>query len=356
MRSSIFSKIGRWGRPFFKAVIATGDAEPIQEVFRCKQRRHSRAARGKCRIGQEMFAAGVLVLAVFFHLFCASEATALEAANQPGQNPQGDAPEARQKLGKEWSEYADLVATYNPLGLDLSGGYEYKDSYRYDSRYDAVSSYWQTGAGIDISPAFARPSIDFEWMPVLFFVANLEYDGYYYFGANGGLLSFSSGNDPFGDQELRARRGTEESGVGSRLLFQPTVQLKIGDIVLRNQSDIAKYRFPGKGPFFLEQEYDTLLKNGDHLFANRTQALKEISGGPGNGSIFLGPYYELVHAEAAELTRQQIGVLFYSEQDHKNRPFATRHFFAEIGYNLKDRNREHQIFFLIGVGGSSVLR
>lgn len=329
----------------------------IQDVSRCKRCRHSCAPRGKRSISlPEKFAIGVLFLLVFFHLLFVSEVSALEASNPPEQNPQGEAPEVKQKLGKEWSQYADLVGTYNPLGIDLSGGFEYKDSYRYDDHYDAVSSYWQTGAGIDISPSYVQPSIDFEWMPSLFLVARLQYDGYYYFGTNGGLLSFSSGKDPFGDQELRARRGTEESGVGSRILFQPTLQLKLGDIVLRNQSDIAKYRFPGKGPFFFEQEYDTLLKNGDHLFANRTQALKEISGGPDNGSIFLGPYYELVHAEAADLTRQRMGLLFYSEQNHNNRPLDTSHFFAEIGYNLKDRNRGHEMFFLIGVGGSSVLK
>jgi hypothetical protein len=307
-------------------------------------------------VGRKTFAASILILLVFFHLFFVSEISAFEAANPSEQNPQGETPKVKQKLGKEWSEYADLIGFYNPLGLDIAGGFEYKDSYRYDNYYDAVSSYWQTGAGIDVIPSYAEPSIHFEWMPSLFLVARLQYDGYYFFGNNGSLLSFSSGNDPFGDQVLRARRGTEESGFGSRLLFQPTIQLKIGDIILRNQSDIAQYWFPGKGPFFYEQEYDTLLKDGDHLFANRTQALKEISGGPGNGSILLGPYYELVHAEAADLTRQRIGVLFYSEQSHKKLSFDSTHFFAEIGYNLKDRNRGQEIFFLIGVGGSSVLK
>jgi hypothetical protein len=304
---------------------------------------------------RENLAAVILSSFVLCQLFFVTEVPALEA-NPSQQDLQGETPEVKQKLGKEWSEYADLVGAYNPRGLDVSGGFEYKDSYRYDDHYDAVSSYWQAGAGIDVNPAYAQPSIAFEWMPALFFVARIECDGYSYFGKNGGLLSFSSGRDAFGDHELRARRGTEESGFGSRLLFQPMIQLKTGDFVLRNQSDIAQYRFPGTGPFFLEQEYDTLLRNGDHLYANRTQVLKEISGGPGNGSIFLGPYYELMHAQAADLTRQRIGVLFYSEQSHKNRSFDTSHFFAEIGYNLEDRNRERQIFLLIGVGGASVLK
>lgn len=304
---------------------------------------------------QKTFEAGMLLLVVIFYLFLVPEVSAFETSNPSAAKQQSETPEVKQTLGKEWSEYIDLVGTYNPLGMDVSGGFEYKDSYRYDDRYDSVSSYWQTGAGIDISPSYAQPSIDFEWMPDLFLVTRLQFDGYYYFGANGGLLSFSSGQAPFGDQEQKARRGTEESGFGNRLLFQPTLQLKIGDIVLRNQSDIAHYRFPGKGPYFYEQEYDTLLKDGDHLYANRTQALKEIGNGP-YGSIFLGPYYELVHAQAADLTRQRIGLLYYSEQGHKDRTFDTSHYFAEIGYNLEDRNRGHEIYFLVGVGGSSLLK
>lgn len=313
------------------------------------------SARGKCGASLSEPFAAILILLISSHLFFVSEIMAGEASNPYDQSLQGEAPVVKQKLGKVWSEYADLVGLYNPWGLDISGGFEYRDSYRYDASYDAVSSYWQTGVGIDVIPSYVQPSIHFEWMPSLFLVTRLQCDGYYYFGRNGSLLSFSSGSEAFGDQELRARRGTEESGVGSRILFQPTLQLKIGDIVVRNQSDIAKYWFPGKGPFFYEQEYDTLLKDGDHLYANRTQVLREMSRGAGSGSNLLGPFYEIVHAEAADLTRQRVGLLFYSEQSHKKRSFEMSHFFAEIGYNLQDRNRGQEIFFLIGVGGSSLL-
>jgi hypothetical protein len=297
----------------------------------------------------------IFLILYFFTMSFVSNVPAFEATGSEQPTPQAESPADRQKLGPAWTASTELIGSYNPLGIDASEGLEYRDSYRYDEHYDAVSAYWQAGGGLDVNPAYVQPSIHLEWMPWIFATARLQYDGYYFFGTNGSLLSFSSGQEPFGDNERRARRGTEESGFGSRVLVQPTILLKVGDIILRNQSDIARYRFPGKGPFFLEQEYDTLLKDGDYLFANRTQVLKEI-GGPGQGSIFLGPYYELVHARAADLTRQRIGVLFYSEQSHKNRLLDESHFFAEIGYNLEDRNRERQIFLLIGVGGSSILK
>lgn len=337
-------------------MIDNGAANQMQEARRCKQWRHACATRGICNVSlRETLAVCFLISLAFFQLSFVPEVFAFETSNSSEQNPPEEAPAIKQKLEKEWSEYVDLAGTANPLGLDVSGGFEYTDSYRYDHT-DAVSSYWQTGAGIDISPSYAQPSIAFEWMPALFLVTRLEYDGYSYFGKNGGLLSFSSGRDPFGDRELRARRGTEEAGFGSRLLFQPTIQMKVGDVVLRNQSDIAQYRFPGRGPYFLEQEYDTLLKDGDHLYANRTQALKEISTGHGGDSVLFGPYYELVHAQAADLTRQRIGILFYSEQSNKNRSVETGHFCAEIGYNLEDRNRGHEVYLLVGVGGDRVMK
>lgn len=297
----------------------------------------------------------VRCLLALFPLLFAPRVWAVEPSDLSHQEVPAETPAVKQKLAKEWTEFADIIGTYNPKGIDVSGGIQYRDPYRYDDHYDEVSSYWQTGASIDITPSYAQPSVHFEWMPWLFLVTRLEYDGYYYFGTNGALLSFASGKEPFGDPELRARRGTEESGFGHRIFFQPTVQTKVSGIVVRNQTDIARYWFSGKGPFFLEQEYDTLLKDGDLLYANRTQVLKEVRLSEGR-TLYVGPYYELVHAQDADLTRQRVGVLFSSERVHDSGYFGSGHFFAEIGYNLEDRNREGQIFFLIGVGGASVLK
>lgn len=275
---------------------------------------------------------------------------AFAESDQPGETKRDSAFHEKKNLGAEWLGHVDLVGEYNPLGVDIVSEIDYRDSYRYDARYKTVSAYWQAGAGLGLSPAYVQPSISLEWMPRLFIPLRLEYDGYYFFGANGGLLSFSSAREPFGDSALRARRGTEASGFGRRLLFQPTLQVKTGGLILRNQSDFAWYRFPGKGPYFLELEYDTLLKNNDHLFANRTQALAEL-GDSGNDPSLIGAFYEVVHAEAADLTRRRIGLLLYTERGPRLRFFGTTRYFAQIGYNLEDRNRGHQVFFIIGVGG-----
>ncbi len=263
-------------------------------------------------------------------------------------------PAAGQISRPRWSEFADLAATFNPTGIDLSGGIEYRDPYRYDSGYDTAGSYWKAGAGMELSPAYAQPSVYLEWMPFLFATGRVQYDRYSYFGTNGGVLSFSSAQEPFGDQELKALKGSEQSGAGSRVLFQPMLQAKIGDFVVRNQSDVARYRFPGTGPFFLVQEYDTLLPNNGRLFANRTQVLKEMPSP--DGKLLIGPYYEVVRGGQGTSARRQVGILLYSERSGSKAADREHHYFAQIGYNLTDRNRQGEIFFLMGLGFSSVLK
>jgi len=271
-------------------------------------------------------------------------------AGSPDSVPKDKVPVIKQKLGGAWTGSVDLIGEYNPQGIDLSGGVDYRNSYRYSEEYETVSAYWQTGVGLDINPSYVQPSVSGEWMPWLPIILRLQYDGYYFFGANGGLLSFASPQEPFGDSARKARKGTEETGFGQRLLFQPTVQLKAGSLILRNQSDVAWYRFPGRGPYFLELEYDTLLKDGDHLFANRTQVLTEI-GESKNGVTVIGPFYEVVHAEAANLIRKRLGLLWYTERGPKIGFFDTTRYFGQVGYDLEDPNRGHQVFFIIGVGG-----
>ena len=150
---------------------------------------------------------------------------------------------------------------------------------------------------------------------------------------------------------MRARQGTEDAGAGSRLFFQPTLQFKIGEIVVRNQSDFARYRFPGPGPYYWAQEYDTLLRNGDWLFANRTQVLKEMRFS--NGTVLIGPYYEIVQGAEGTTVRRQIGLLLYSERSRPDHADQERHVVAQVGYDRTDQNRQGEIYVLIGLGFSS---
>jgi mRNA-degrading endonuclease RelE of RelBE toxin-antitoxin system len=63
---------------------------------------------------------------------------------------------------------------------------------------------------------------------------------------------------------------TERKMASSRLLIRPTLYAKAGPVIIVNQTDLAYFHFTGKGPYFLEWTYETLLQDGDHVIENRT--------------------------------------------------------------------------------------
>ncbi len=246
--------------------------------------------------------------------------------------------------------HADLVGAANPEGFMLVVG-AYR---RWISMFDKIeaipSSYLQAGTMLGINPALAQASIYGEWMPAIFAQLRLQYDLYGFFASNGALLSFPSARSRFGNDEIDALKGQEESGLGHRLLLQPTLRGKVGPLYLRNQTDLAYYRFDGRGPFFFEREYDTLLKDGDFLVANRSHVLFEAWKGTANEILLAGPFYEVTHAVDATLTRQRVGAALYWVPKERLWSLSRPRFYAEIGYNVQDRNRGHEAFGVFGVG------
>lgn len=247
--------------------------------------------------------------------------------------------------------HADLVGALNPDGAMVTfGGYR-RWIHGFHPVHALPSSYLQAGGMLGINPAYTQVSLYGEWMPAIFAQLRLQYDLYGYFGSNGALLSFPSKDARFGDDEIDALKGQEESGLGHRILFQPTLRAKLGPVYLRNQTDVAYYRFDARGPYFFEREYDTLLKDGDLLLANRTHALLELWKGSGDSQVLLaGPFYDVTHALDAALTRQRVGAAVYWVPKERVWALSRPRFYAEAGYNLHDRNRGHEFFAVFGVG------
>jgi hypothetical protein len=252
-------------------------------------------------------------------------------------------------LGGCWTLSTDLGGRVNPNGLSVVEGIRYRNVYRYSHQYDMESAYWQTGLAIGVSPAYGQAGIHFEWMPWIFLSLRLQYNYFQFFGNSGSLLSFSSASEPFGDDAVKDRRD-EEFATGDRFLFQPTLQGKVGPLILRNESDFAYYRFSGRGPYFLEQEYYTLLKDGDYLISNRTQLLYPAWKKPGGAILLTGLYYEVTRAYDAWITQQKIGGIFYwvpvASFWGLNRPWVG----IKGGYHLQDPNRQGQFFVGAGMG------
>lgn len=133
-------------------------------------------------------------------------------------------------------------------------------------------------------------------------------------------------------------------GGGGRVLIQPILRAKIGWLVAQNQIDLAWYHFGSGGPYFLEREYDTLLKDGDGLVASRAAVLAELWSGGFEANLLAGPFYELQRTFSAELQRQRMGLAVQLCPTDLLGYFARPRVGVQIGVNLQDRNREHQLF------------
>ena len=189
-----------------------------------------------------------------------------------------------------------------------------------------------------------------EWLAAVFAKLRVQYDLYRFYGTNTSLLSFPSATSSFGRAAVDALEGTEEAGSGSRLLFRPTLYAKVGPVLIINQTDLAYFRFTGKGPYFLDWTYETLLQDGDHVFENRTNFLYQIKTGTGDAFLAAGPYYEIMRTAGAGLERQRAGIMAYwvpwETLGALNRP----RFYGQIGHYIEDRNRKGEEIAAFGMG------
>ncbi len=245
---------------------------------------------------------------------------------------------------------ADLAAQLNPEGLMASLGGFRRWIGGTDKDMGIPSSYLQAGFGLGTTPAYGRSSVYAEWLPAVFAKLRLQYDLYRFYGTNSSLLSFPSATAPFGRADVDALKGREEAGNGNRLLIRPTLYAKAGPVIIVNETDLAYFHFTGKGPYYLEWTYETLLKDGDHVLENRTNFLFQIESGPGDTSLLAGPYYEIMHAAAANLTRQRAGVMAYWVPWDTLGTLKRPRFYAQIGHYIEDRNREGEYMAAFGMG------
>ncbi len=244
----------------------------------------------------------------------------------------------------------DLAGSYNPEGLQLSVGAIVQREFGRDPGNGLPSSSLEGGLTAAASPAYGQFAVHVEWMPALFLQLRLQAKYYRFFGQYGALLSFPDADSPFGKEETDAREGTEEEAGGGRILFRPTLRFKVGPVIIRNQADAAWYRFGGRGPFFLDWEYNTLLADNDWVLADRLQLLYPAWRGSGDASLLLGPFYEVVHAMDANLTRQRLGGLLVWVPKSSLGAIKSPRLYLQAGVNLEDPNREGELWIEGGIG------
>jgi hypothetical protein len=187
-------------------------------------------------------------------------------------------------------------------------------------------------------------------LAAVFAKLRVQYDLYRFYGTNTSLLSFPSGTASFGKGAVDALEGREEAGNGSRLLLRPTLSAKAGPVIIVNRTDLASFHFSGRGPYYLEWSYETLLRDGDRVIENRTDFLYQVIKGPGGASLLAGPYYEIMKTSAGDIKRKRAGVMAYWVPRELPGLFKRPRLYAQIGRYLQDRNRDGEYMAALGMG------
>lgn len=245
---------------------------------------------------------------------------------------------------------AEIVGALNPDGLLGVVGASRRWMLAGDPD-SPLSPYLQAGLSLGSSPAYARGSAYAEWMPHAAVQLRAQYNLYRYYGGSSiALLSFPSGDSLFGDDEVSNLEGEAEAAWGHRILLNAVLRMKVGPVLLRNSTDLAWFRFSGQGPYFLEWEYDTLLKDNDWLVADSVQALAKLWQGAGENALYAGPFFEIVHAGASGITQERAGLIASWTGLDRLGALRRPRIFLQAGMHLRDPNREGEWFALAGVG------
>ncbi len=250
------------------------------------------------------------------------------------------ATQARADQGR-WLLRSDVLGGANPPGLMAVGG-------AFRGRESGDRSL-EAGLSTGLSPAYGQFSVQAKGVPAPFFVLAARADLYRYFGQHDALLSFPSADAPFGQRQRDELSSRDEAAYARRFLIQPTLRAKLGRLILVNTSELARYSFSGRGPFFLELEYDTLMRSWDTLLANRTFALYSFRAGAAADHALVGPYFDFQHVHGSRLERAQLGAALDLLKSAAWRG-ADAHLYLVPGFDLRDPNRRHQFYFAGGVG------
>lgn len=208
--------------------------------------------------------------------------------------------------------------------------------------------YLQTGLGLSASPAYATLYLYGEWRPVIFLNMRIEYNLTQYLGAYTGLLSFPDRDSKYGDNELDRLEGSEETGTGQKICFRPTLYAKAGPVTIMNRTDLSYFRFNGRGPYFMEIEYDTLLQDGDYVIDSSASFLVSLLKGKGAAAMYLGPYYGFTRAHHSGITRQRTGAQMFWIVADTGWGMIRPRFYSQATFFIEDRNREGDLSFAAG--------
>lgn len=196
-----------------------------------------------------------------------------------------------------------LVARYNPLGLEyqLRAGVQKK---LYVSQSATTrDNFVFAGLHPKINPAFVKVGPSFEIQPASFF--NLRVAGEFigFFSTFGYLQSYPSPLANASDTAITAGKDAKRnySTYGGHVMIEPSVQLRFGDVVVRDKVALEYWRMNANDGdrVFYDVTLDTLLSKDGWVVSNDADLLflhdfKEWTGTFQGARLTVGARYTLV--------------------------------------------------------------
>jgi hypothetical protein len=243
----------------------------------------------------------------------------------------------------------------NPDAAALFAGIDRRIGLHGDGSVLFRELYVSYGAELLLS-GLQRPAAYVEWLPMRIFKLRLQYDLWIWPGfalGRGHGLTFDSAQTPFDPAELQRRKGEERPGLGHRLALLPTLQAKVGPVVLIDTAELAGWFVHGPRSFWREPLHDTLIERGavDATVKNTLLLVLQLWTGGKDTRLLFGGIHEVVHAVGADVTRHRVGpaliVTPVTEAFGVSRPTI----FFLFGVNAVDRNRAGEQWMQLGLRG-----
>lgn len=248
----------------------------------------------------------------------------------------------------EVRQSAQLGVAANPGGLRLLWSGSLRRTFAWRTAEDPWSAL-EGGAVLAATPAYGQASLFAEWQPLPVLVLRAQGDALRFTGRYGGVLSFATASDPFGEPVLQRRRGEEEPGSARRTELKATLQYQTGGLLFRAPVTLVWVRFAGRGPWYYDPYWDTLFRDGDRIQEVQLQA--GWNGTTRAGWLALGPAWQRTLTREAGLERRRAGLFLFLTRPAALGPLRRPYLALQAGRDLKDPNRTRQVYLEAGIGG-----
>jgi hypothetical protein len=165
----------------------------------------------------------------------------------------------------------------NPLGLENQTRFGYQSVLFRDDSALLRDNYLYLGAGLKLSPAFAKVGPVVELQPLSIFTVRLWGEYLSFFGAFNSLQGFSSPNQEYSDARLVERGTAKENhrAGGLHVQVEPLLSLKVGPMLLRNRFSLDYWSMSLREEerVWYDPTLDTLLPGKGLSFANELDVL-----------------------------------------------------------------------------------